>query len=63
MDLRKLESFREVVRTGSFTAAAKHLHMTQPAISLHVKALEQELGAHLMDRDGRGIQLTPAGEA
>lgn len=63
MEIRQLESFREVMREGSFTAAAKKLHMTQPAVSLHIKALETELGARLLDRDGRGVRLTPAGEA
>ena len=63
MEIRQLKSFREVVREGSFTAAAKVLHMTQPAISLHIKALEEELGARLLDRDGRGVRLTPAGDA
>lgn len=62
MDLRQLESFREVVRAGSFTAAAKRLHMTQPAVSLHIKSLEQELGARLMDRDGKGVRLTAEGQ-
>ncbi|MFV1959200.1 MAG: LysR family transcriptional regulator [Planctomycetota bacterium] len=62
MEIRQLHSFREVVREGSFTAAARRLHMTQPAISLHVKALEKEVGARLMDRDARGVRLTPAGE-
>lgn len=61
MELRQLESFREVVRQGSFTAAARALHMTQPAISQHVKALEDEVGARLLDRDGRGVRLTAAG--
>ncbi len=63
MEIRQLESFREVVREGSFTAAAKKLHMTQPAVSLHIKALEEELGARLLDRDARGVRLTPAGTA
>lgn len=62
MELRQLLSLREVVREGSFTAAARNLHMTQPAVSLHIKALEQETGARLMDRDGRGITLTAAGK-
>ncbi len=62
MELRQLQSFREVVREGSFTAAAKRLHMTQPAVSLHIKGLEKELGARLMERDTRGVRLTPAGE-
>ena len=51
MELRQLLSLREVVREGSFTAAARSLHMTQPAVSLHIKALEKELGARLMERD------------
>ncbi|MDF1699659.1 MAG: LysR family transcriptional regulator [Planctomycetota bacterium] len=63
MELRQLESFRAVLREGSFTAAAKKLHMTQPAVSLHIKALEEELGARLLDRDGRGVRLTPSGSA
>jgi DNA-binding transcriptional LysR family regulator len=63
MEIRQLTSFRAVLREGSFTAAAKRLHMTQPAVSLHVKALEEELGARLLDRDGRGVRLTPAGAA
>lgn len=63
MEIRQLESFREVVREGSFTAAAKKLHMTQPAVSLHVKALEDELGTRLLHRDSRGVRLTRAGTA
>lgn len=62
MELRQLLSLREVVREGSFTAAARCLHMTQPAVSLHIKALEKELGARLMERGVRGVRLTPAGE-
>ncbi|MHC5009313.1 MAG: LysR family transcriptional regulator, partial [Planctomycetota bacterium] len=62
MELRQLQSLREVVREGSFTAAARSLHMTQPAVSLHIKALEQEVGARLMERDGRGVRLTAAGK-
>lgn len=61
MELRQLESLREIVRQGSFTAAARALHMTQPAISQHVKSLEQEVGARLLHRDGRGVTLTAAG--
>jgi len=62
MELRQLESFREVVRQGSFTAAARQLHMTQPAVSLHIKSLESELKARLLERDGRGVRLTEAGK-
>lgn len=63
LELRHLESFREVIRTGSFTAAARKLHMTQPAVSLHIKALERALDSRLMDRDGRGVRLTESGKA
>jgi DNA-binding transcriptional LysR family regulator len=62
VEFRQLESLRAVVRAGSFTGAARALHMTQPAISLHIKALEDALGARLLDRDGRGVRLTAAGE-
>jgi DNA-binding transcriptional LysR family regulator len=51
-----------VVREGSFTAAAKILHMTQPAVSSHIKALEAEVGSKLMDRNARGIRLTATGK-
>lgn len=61
MELRQLESFREVVRSGSFTAAAKTLHMTQPAVSLHMKSLEAEFGTRLLERDSRGVRLTDTG--
>ena len=63
LELRHLESFREVIRAGSFTAAARKLHMTQPAVSLHIKALEGALGSRLMDRDGKGVRLTDTGKA
>jgi DNA-binding transcriptional LysR family regulator len=62
MELRQLEAFREVVRQGSFTAAARALHMTQPAISQRIKELEDEVGARLLDRDGRGVRLTDPGK-
>ncbi len=62
MEIRQLQSFREVVREGSFTGAAKTLRMTQPGVSLHVKSLEQEVGARLMERDARGVRLTTAGK-
>ena len=61
MELRQLESFLEVVRTASFTAAARGLHLTQPGVSLHIKALEEETGATLLHRGGKVLRLTPAG--
>ena len=62
MDLHLLRSFREVARERSFTAAAKNLLLTQPAVSQQVKALETEVGERLLDRSGREVRLTAAGE-
>lgn len=62
MDLRALRYFVEVVRTNSFTKAAEHVHVTQPTISKMVKQLEEELGGPLLLREGRGVQLTDAGQ-
>ena len=62
MDLRALRYFIEVVRHNGFTRAAEQLHVTQPTISKMVKALEEELGGPLLLREGRGVQLTDAGE-
>ena len=62
MDSDQVRGFYFVAKLGSFTAAASHLLLTQPAISLQVKALEKELGERLFDREGRGIRLTHAGK-
>jgi DNA-binding transcriptional LysR family regulator len=62
MDLRALRYFIEVVRQNGFTRAAETLHVTQPTISKMVKALEDELGGPLLLREGRGVQLTDAGQ-
>jgi LysR family cyn operon transcriptional activator len=61
MELHHLRTFREVVRERSFTAAAKNLRLTQPAVSQQVKALETELGERLLHRDGRDVRTTEAG--
>jgi len=61
MELHQLRGFLEVARTGSFTRAAEALYITQPALSLQVKALEASLGEPLLERQGRTILLTPAG--
>ncbi|TDG15431.1 LysR family transcriptional regulator [Seongchinamella unica] len=63
MDLRKLEIFTAVARSGSFSAAAQQLHMAQPAVSIAVRKLEESLGITLFDRSGRTIALTAEGEA
>ncbi len=61
MTLRQLEVFLAVARAGSFRAAAERLHTSQPALSQHVRELEEELDAPLFDRLGRRIALTEAG--
>lgn len=61
MDLRRLEVFAKVAELGSFSRAADALHLTQPTVSEHVRALEDELGVQLLDRLGRGAAPTPAG--
>jgi len=62
MDLRRLEVFAKVAELGSFSRAAEALSLTQPTISEHVRALENELGVQLLDRLGRGATPTPAGQ-
>lgn len=62
MDLRRLEVFLKVAEHGSFSRAAEALFLTQPTVSEHVRALEQDLGLPLLDRLGRGATPTPAGE-
>lgn len=58
-----LRVFFEVAECTSFTAAAKHLHLTQSAVSQQIKHLEEDLGVTLVDRTNRReIRLTPAGE-
>lgn len=63
MDVRQLEHVVAIVDNGGFTAAAKALHLSQPALSQSVSALEAELGVALFERLGRTIQLTSAGES
>lgn len=61
MTLRQLEVFLAVARAGSFRGAAEALRTSQPALSQHVRQLEEELGARLFDRLGRRVALTDAG--
>ncbi len=60
--LRALEVFHAVSDSGSMTAAAHHLKITQSAISQQLKLLESELRVTLIDRDTRPLRLTPAGQ-
>ncbi|GLY33998.1 LysR family transcriptional regulator [Amycolatopsis sp. NBRC 101858] len=61
--LRQLEYLVTVVDTGSFTRAAEQLHVTQPALSHQMRALEQGLGGPLLERLPRTVRLTPMGRA
>lgn len=63
MDVVSLKVFLAVTETGSFSAAAERVHITQPAISKRIASLEQALNTRLFDRIGRRIALTPAGVA
>jgi len=63
VDLRQLEIVRTVADTGSFTAAARQLHVSQSAVSRQVLLLEEELREPLFLRLGRKVRLTGAGEA
>jgi DNA-binding transcriptional LysR family regulator len=61
MELRHLRYFRAIADYGSVTAAAKHLHVSQSAISEQILDLEAELGGRLLDRSARKIRLTAQG--
>ena len=62
MHLDELESFIQVARLRSFSAAAQQLHISQPAMSKRIQSLESQLGVSLFDRLGKRVRLTPAGE-
>lgn len=61
VDPRKLETFRVVVQTRKISAAAKLLHLSQPAVTAQVRALEEECGRALLLRSSRGVAPTPWG--
>jgi molybdate transport repressor ModE-like protein len=61
LDTTRLRVLDAVARHGSVTAAAKELHYSQPSVSHHLARLEAETGAQLLQRVGRGIRLTQAG--
>ena len=62
MDVDQLRGLYWTAKLKSFTAAAKKLYLTQPAVSLQVKALERHVGGKLLERVGRTIRLTHTGE-
>ena len=61
MELKQLESFAAVVECESFTRAAEKLFISQPTVSAHVRALEEELHSQLIIRTTKSIQVTPRG--
>ena len=63
MDTRQLAAFCAVVEKKSFSQAAERLGVTQPAVSLQIRALEKRLGRQLLDRSGRRVEPTEAGQA
>jgi LysR family nitrogen assimilation transcriptional regulator len=63
INLRQLQYFIEVAEHQSVTRAAALLHVAQPALTRHMRALERDLGVQLFSRKGRGLELTHAGAA
>src|SRR5215212_2100885 len=62
LDVTRLRVIDAVARRGSVTAAARELNYSQPSVSHHLARLEAETGAQLLQRVGRGIRLTEAGQ-
>ena len=62
LDSRQLRAFGILARTGSFTEAARELHLTQSAVSHAIRALEEDVGCRLLDRTGKKATLTQSGE-
>ena len=62
LDTRQLLAFKTIVETGGFTNAARHLHLTQSALSHQIKTLETQLGMQVFSRVGKRVVLTQAGE-
>ncbi len=62
MEIYQLRSFITVVQEGNLSRASEKLFLSQPAVSAHIKALEDELGVDLFERTSRGMRLTAAGE-
>ena len=62
MDIRQLRYFIQVLESGSFSKAAEQLHVAQPALSQHVRHMEEDIGVKLLHRGSKGVIATEAGE-
>lgn len=62
MDIHQIKTFLAVAREGSITRASERLYLSQPAVSAHIKAMEETLGLTLFERTPRGMQLTLEGQ-
>lgn len=62
MDFDQLTTFLEVARLGNFSRAGEKVFRSQSAVSVQIRQLEQDYGTRLLDRTGKRVQLTPAGE-
>src|SRR5260221_14734032 len=62
MDFDQLITFLEVARQGSFSRAGEKVFRSQSAVSAQIRQLEQEYGDRLLDRSGKTVKLTPAGQ-
>src|ERR671938_1927365 len=62
LNLRQLQSFVTVARLGSFTRAARLLHLSQPALTKQIRQLEETLGVRLLDRTTRAVEPTHIGK-
>ncbi len=60
-NLRQFQAFVTIARLGSFTRAAKHLHLSQPALTVQIRQLEEAMEVRLFDRSTRVVMLTPIG--
>lgn len=63
MDLKQMRYFLAVAEERNFTRAAERLHMAQPPLTRQIQALEEDIGAALFTRTGKGVELTGAGQA
>lgn len=61
LNLRDIRAFIAVAQTGNFTRAATRLHLSQPALTVQIRRLEETVGVRLFDRNSRNVALTPAG--